>query len=405
MDCTQAWLKKLRKASFRGVPFFYESADTELGRRLARHEYPQRDIPYLEDMGRKAREMELDAYVIGGDYMRQRDALISAIEQSGAGTLVHPFLGEMQATVDSCTLSESNNYGGMARFSLRFIEAGSNEYPKTELDTQSLVETQCTAANDAMLEEFGGSFSVADAPDFVSQNALDGIAVFVDVASGLIAQMQSAVYLAQDYVDAAASALSELRLAASNSIIGDSLRLGRSVLAVVQGIGKLQNLTTFSEHRYPSLLPPPYSYNTPSRQQQRANQQALFGLVRRAAIVETVRLSAQYDFDTREQMQAKRTELADLLDGEIRSAANPQNSTFKDKSYKALIALRTQMSQDLTARGNTLARTFDVQLQQSTPALVLSYDYYEDLRDGDIVALNNAAHPLFLRGTIELLAK
>lgn len=405
MDCTQAWLKKLRKASFRGVSFFYESTDTELGRRLARHEYPQRDIPYLEDMGRKAREMSVEAYVIGGDYMTQRDAMIAAVEQAGQGTLVHPFLGEMQATVDSCTLSESKDFGGMARFSLRFVEAGSNEYPSTQLDTQTLVETQCTAANDAILEEFSQTFSVADTPDFVTQNALDGIDVFVDIARGLIAQVQSVVDIAQEYIDDAASALSELRLAPNTGLIGDTLRLGASIVSVIQGIGNLKRLIDFRAQNYPSLLPAPFAYNTPSRQQQRKNQNALFSLVRRVAIVETVRASAQYEFDTREQMQGKRTELADLIDAEVADAANPQNGLFNDKSYQALVALRTQMTRDLTVRGNTLARTFDVVLSQATPALVLSYDYYEDLRDGDIVALNNAPHPLFMRGTVELLTE
>ena len=50
-------------ASFRGVPFFVESSDISAGRRTVTHQYPQRDEPFTEDLGRAAREYELSAFV------------------------------------------------------------------------------------------------------------------------------------------------------------------------------------------------------------------------------------------------------------------------------------------------------------------------------------------------------
>ena len=44
------WRDNYRAASFRGVAFFVESADSTHGRRQAVHEHAQRDVPYTEDL-------------------------------------------------------------------------------------------------------------------------------------------------------------------------------------------------------------------------------------------------------------------------------------------------------------------------------------------------------------------
>ena len=46
------WLKKFRQGSFRGVPFKTESHEFKSGRRIQRHEFPQRDQGRTEDLGR-----------------------------------------------------------------------------------------------------------------------------------------------------------------------------------------------------------------------------------------------------------------------------------------------------------------------------------------------------------------
>src|SRR5688572_26751846 len=90
------WLQNFRQASFRGVGFLIDSVDSQFGRHVVTHEYPQRDIPFSEDLGRKARRFSMTAYLVGGDYMLARDVLIAACELPGSGLLVHPYQGELQ---------------------------------------------------------------------------------------------------------------------------------------------------------------------------------------------------------------------------------------------------------------------------------------------------------------------
>jgi prophage DNA circulation protein len=69
------------------VPFAVRRSDAQVGRRTVQHEYPQRDTPFAEDMGRAARRFSLDAYVLGPDYDQARDRLIDALEARGPGLL------------------------------------------------------------------------------------------------------------------------------------------------------------------------------------------------------------------------------------------------------------------------------------------------------------------------------
>ena len=70
-----AWRDQWQTAKFRGVEFRFRTASATLGRRNVVHSYPGRDDPYVEDMGRKAREFSLEAFVLGDDYMAWRDRL------------------------------------------------------------------------------------------------------------------------------------------------------------------------------------------------------------------------------------------------------------------------------------------------------------------------------------------
>ena len=88
------WRSRLLQASFRGVPFFVAgAAEAQVGRRVAVHEFPNRDLAYGEDMGRALHTFSLEAFVVGPDYMKARAELIVALEPDIPGGLVHPDLG------------------------------------------------------------------------------------------------------------------------------------------------------------------------------------------------------------------------------------------------------------------------------------------------------------------------
>ena len=59
------WRRKLVPASYAGVEFHVEHQALNSGRRVVLHEYPKRNIPYAEDMGRHAKRYNITGYILG----------------------------------------------------------------------------------------------------------------------------------------------------------------------------------------------------------------------------------------------------------------------------------------------------------------------------------------------------
>lgn len=157
------WQARLRPASFRGVPFGVEAESGSAGRRGRVHEYPFRDMPYTEDLGRRARRWRIQAFVIGDDADLQRDALISACEVKGAGELIHPTLGNLQVQVDPDTpieWVERWDEGRVIAVQLAFVEPGQLQFPTAGDDTQ---EATRSSASDAFTASAGDYVAASDA--------------------------------------------------------------------------------------------------------------------------------------------------------------------------------------------------------------------------------------------------
>ncbi len=127
--------------SFRGAEFHIDVGSKAGGRRNVTHEFPERDTPFTEDLGRRARRWQITGYVICSpktpDYFPARDALVAACEAYGPGTLVHPTLGTTQVNCDSYAVSESRERGGIATFQMVFVEAGALDEAGAKDDTQA----------------------------------------------------------------------------------------------------------------------------------------------------------------------------------------------------------------------------------------------------------------------------
>src|ERR1044071_6558223 len=133
-DIRNPWREILlsQPASFRGVIFHVENGSRASGRRTVLHEYPKRNKPNAEDMGRHAIRFNLSGYLVyrpGNpvyEYTSQRTELYNACEQDDAGTLVHPVFapGGMLVMCERYTMTESRERGGFTQFEMQFVEAG-----------------------------------------------------------------------------------------------------------------------------------------------------------------------------------------------------------------------------------------------------------------------------------------
>ena len=130
------WATELRRATFRGVPFGVLGAEKMLGRRIALHEYPYRDDPWAEDLGRGTRRHRVQGFLLeharygGGDVIAQRRSMETAAEQKGVATLVHPTLGSLQVTLQDLNVVERFEIGRVFELQFTLIEGGSQALPQ-----------------------------------------------------------------------------------------------------------------------------------------------------------------------------------------------------------------------------------------------------------------------------------
>ena len=386
------WRESLLDASFRGVPFFISGHESEVGRRVQVHEYPLRDLPYTEDLGRLAQSFSVDAYVLGNDYMQVRDALLVAIEKAGPGPLVHPWLGQLSVTVLRGRLRESTEEGGMARFSIEFIESGEALYPDATASTQAAVRLSSDQLLNLVINGFPLRHYLNKKPEFV---ALASEAIFKDALN----QIQGAV----SKVRAASSTVASLNrnLQAQQrdliSLLFDPASAAQTMVANIRTL--IRDVTTGPDdalslarlfYRFGSLLPTP-QVGTPSRRLVASNQVELVRLVRLTAVAEGARAASAVAFASYPDAIAARDELLDVIDTEMEGAP--------DDLFDALRTLRAAVVRDAAARDADLARVTAYTPRSTAPALVLSQRLYADAkREGDLITRNRLRHPLFVPG-------
>lgn len=396
-----AWEDRYQQGSFRGVSFKTQRHDTDGGRRLAPFEYPQRDRPYVEDLGRRIELYRIDCLVIGSDYMEERDALLRALREGGSGVLVHPYLGQLDVSVDRFTFTESTEEGGLARFTIDFLESGRSLAGETNVDSQALAIDKADAVAAEAPAVFTGGYRVAGLPSYVEQGAVANLQLF-----GVSAR-DSARLLGGAGKALVAYEAGIAKLDSALTLIRSPITLAETVRGIVRSVAGLTTLPMMKIAALRSLFQSGNAFRaviggTPARKVERANRQAMANLVEATSASEIVRAVVTARFSSYQEAQSLRDALADLFDQSATAAADRG-----DDAHAATIdSLRRAMARDITARGATLARLFSYTPKATEPALVIANRIYGttdiETRTAEIVSRNKVRHPGFVPGGIAL---
>lgn len=388
-----AWQDQLQKASFRGVEFQVEADDAAFGRRVQLHEYPQRDKPFVEDMGRKAREISLTAFLVGPEYMAARDRLLEAVEQAGPGELVHPWYGRLAVSIkdDGCRVTHSRDEGGVCRIRLTFIESGELAFPAAGAASGAKTLLAADALEELSIEQFAEGFTLDGFPAWVADDAL---AAAGDMLGTLDGVLSSGIL-----TNPAGTLLGELGdlLAVPMNFATRLFGLYSKTAAVVQRLTAGADFSTANYRRASSAVRAAGQFPaasrgsvvTPARTRLYDNRAALAALQRRAALVQASAMTATMPLPVFDDAVALRRDLLVALDAEAAQA--------DDVAYVALAELRTQVHRDMGARIRAAARLRDYAPGEVLPALAVAYDLYEDTaREDEIIVRNRIRHPGFV---------
>lgn len=403
----------LHPASFRGVVFQVNGADCGVGRRVQVHEYPQRDMPWVEDLGRATREIALDAFLIGANYIDQTNRLLSVLETAGPGTLVHPWLGTMQVCLSAPARVRFDSGLGVATVSLSFVESGELTFPNPTSSTQAASRLAADGLATAAIQDFAGSFTVVGFQSFVAAAAQGRLAAMLGfVGAGQIAQVlanfTSQATSVANLVTQAASFLSNPAMLGQTLLNAFGLSGAAGAVAAWSNVVKLLTGTASSNAM---LARTPVVAATPSRRQIDTNAVALYGLGRQLLLAQAVGISSLVGTEqdsvqvginqpqggtpvtpqqvTQDSMLAVRDTLLSTLDAEMRRCG--------DAAYEALQTASAAVYVDLTARAQSAVRLTAWTPPETMPMLAVAYELYADAsRDAEIQSRNGIRHPGFV---------
>ncbi len=427
---------QLKPASFRDVPFFVSSGGAQMGRRNAVHEYPFRDTPWVEDLGKAARRFQVVGFVLGDDVIAQRARMIDAVEAPGDGELVHPTFGRIKVALINFDVSETER-GRTFEYRFTFVRQGAKLFPSS------------TAAGTAQVSDAAGALSSAGASTFASKVLAK---LSVGAAAANIATQQAtswadrALRVSQDATSllklsvslpgqfgrllglatgvdpgaqlASAANLTTADLIASAATLRASVASAAGALVSAAGALTTANIGSFTDAAHGLATAILNVASTPgdalrglatmatftpagaAAGDELVIQEACADVFRRAALSSMAVAGSRYAPSTSDDAAAARDQVLAILDAEVTTAGDQ----FEDSVFEALETLRSQVVQDLNARGAALPTLVTVHVPASIPSLVLAQRLYRDAgRADELVARARPVHPAFMPTTFQAL--
>jgi len=400
------WRDRLLPASFRGVGFWIDQAKTPVGRKGQLHEYPQRDLPYFEDLGQQAKTHDITAFIIGADCLEQRDKLLKALE-AGNGELVHPWLGRLQVKVGECDMTHTRQDGGLVTFSLKFYPDRPLPFPTATVSTQKVLLAKADTLLGSAVSRFEEVIVRIQAARIGINNLRNSLTGVFDVIKEqlkpLIAQYKEITELVRAVKELPKEVAAEFK-----GLLGDIKELKafakegyRGVIADVS-----QQLEAIRKADAPKIT---------TGEDTNAAAQAMADLVQDTLIVKVaqwvasmpvaakpVKLLSTPSLDQQSKQPISRQEVPatdDLqaLQKDLVEALQMAKNKAGPAHYQAISDVQDALVAHLKAVASSGVRLVTKSFQESLPALVVAYKQFSDAtRVTEVVQRNGATNPLYL---------
>lgn len=394
-----AWRSRMAPARFRGVSFHVDTAERSGGRRTVVHEYPFRDAPFVDDLGKKRGAYPVEGHVIGSDYLEKRDALITALETEGSGELVHPYYGTVRVICSGFSVRESTEQGGVAHFSITFdATTADSPFPASFPDPTAKLLASAQLADLGFTSEFEAVYNVASMPSHALASvtgilqrvsgALDAamapviatekaLASFKQKTAALISKASSLIHAPESLVAAVQDAISP---------IVDLVNVAGNALATLSAVDAI--LLSYKNSAATSGIPPS---TTPTRQQELANFNTTQQMIQRMILTQAARVAVAGTYDSFEAAVARRELIVEALDEQIDLAS--------DDIYPRLLQVRADLVKAVPGSSSDLAHLVTHTPAFTMPSLVMAYRLYGDVaQEADVVTRNRIRHPGFVAG-------
>lgn len=408
-----ALFSHLRKASFGGVGFEVESGSLTFGRRVVTHEYPMRDTPYTEDLGRSARLYSITGFVLGMDWISRAKRLIAKLESSAdePQKLIHPWLGTLSVCVSDKPKVTWDTARRIARFEMSFVEAGELSSPSIATSWGNALLSAADSLMDKALDALGVSWEAIEDVTNIAENIADGSFqnILGCLSDSKFAQLmnlgETLSSIAGDAVELLSKSPSEFGATLIDAIglgsISDTARSWKDVaLTASMALTDSDSSQALYQNTEKARAASASGDRVPSDV---AAGAALETFVRSVMVSNIAGAAAQIGGDTDESdgsmvgaqvadLEELRADMLDAVETEMLAQGTDDGDMYEtlEGIYSGIYS---HMTNDVMGNNKSVTLT----PVETTPAVVLAYEQYGDAARGDEIASRNAVHnPLFV---------
>lgn len=400
-----SWLDDLRPASLDGVPFHVRSSRvSHIGRDNKVFEAFRQDYATFQDVGRGIPRFSLESYLVGDNYHVDRQAFVRMLERPGAKVLEHPYWGRFTVVVqEKPEMEESQEFGGMVRFTLVLVEVG----PQTPPIPLAASGTQyAAAAKQATLVNFNSNFRKPKGMFY--RPMLAGMTKLVGKLGGINGKIAAATYAFSDFTVGLRALDTQLAglLASPNLVAGAITSVITSMYSLIrrgvtspvtapgavyaQAAGLSQVVAAvaddfmsldMNEAKFliPTLKP------TPGLVAYQTSLEALENLFRTYGVLEaaSMLLEPEVTFRSAGEAEMVRDKMVAHLGAILAQETLPVEMSLQIRN------LRAELKRYLTEIAQRLPRMYTMRANRDVPAVVLAWELYGDIRRAEEIMSHN----------------
>ncbi len=418
------------QASFKGIEFEVTTHKGEFGHRNAAFSFPFKNIFEIHEFGKKQSTFEINGFLVGKDYIKNRDKLIKCVNDGGVGELIHPYLGRMMVFCQSISVSETHEKQGYCAIDFEFIESSKALPEKPKENKPAIV------ANDANDVKTGALDAFIEGYSYVKN--------LVNVASNIIYESQKAIKTAIAAVREVENFLGSVAQIATDFsyLVKNALNFIDRIASLPDFVGKLIDGVCESFHKVLSkdnrkplaatvsnlVLPGMFASNPVSEEKKQSREEKSSGTIQKLnayrevyniklnksnnnsnikevekffqthVLASACDFAANATFANIKQANSVRDELVSKIDQLM------NDPTISDKVFNSLYKLRISTYDALSSIANEIPIIETYENEEHKTLITFCFENFNsiDFFD-DIISINNIKSPLVLEEKKEIM--